>query len=134
MSEKLKKVGDKLTEKSVTITQALIDGYADLSGDYNPIHVDAEFAAKTQFGGRIAHGMLGVALINAALAHDLGMDWNKGAEVKFKFKKPIKAGESVRIAGVLRAKNPDKMVIDVDCYKADDEVAIAGTIAIPNLK
>ena len=130
----MKNIDDKLTEKRVTITQATIDGYADLSGDYNPIHVDEQFAAKTQFGGRIAHGMLGVALINSALAHDLGADWNKNAEAKFKFKKPIKAGETVKITGIIRTKNADKMVIDVDCYKADDEVAISATIAIPNLK
>ena len=49
------------------ITQTQIDRYATASGDFNPIHIDAAFAATTPMGGTIAHGMLVLALI--ALAH-----------------------------------------------------------------
>mgnify|MGYP000221098455 FL=1 len=49
------KVGMKSTTTSV-ITGEMIDTFADITGDHNPIHVDAEFAATTQFGQRIAHG------------------------------------------------------------------------------
>jgi len=43
----------------------------DITGDHNPIHVDAEFAATTQFGQRIAHGALSASFISAVLGNDL---------------------------------------------------------------
>jgi 3-hydroxybutyryl-CoA dehydratase len=50
--------GEKLEQIDRTITQEQVQAYADAAGDHNPIHLDAEFAAKTPFGRRIAHGML----------------------------------------------------------------------------
>ena len=52
--------------KSVTVDQDMIQRFADLSGDHNPIHLDAEFAAQTRFGRPIAHGMLAVSTIVCA--------------------------------------------------------------------
>ena len=48
-----------------TITEADISTFADLVGDFNPIHVDAEYARKSRFGRRIAHGMFAGGLISA---------------------------------------------------------------------
>jgi len=63
-------VGMKSTTTS-TITAEMIDTFADITGDHNPIHVDAEFAATTQFGQRIAHGALSASFISAVLGNDL---------------------------------------------------------------
>ena len=52
---------------SVTVTQETIDAFADLTGDRNPLHVDADHAAASMFGGRIAHGMLSAGVISAAI-------------------------------------------------------------------
>lgn len=56
------KVGDKETSAARTIGEADILQFAMLSGDWNPVHVDAEFAKGTPFGQRIAHGLLGLAV------------------------------------------------------------------------
>jgi acyl dehydratase len=56
------KVGDQCVTPSVTVTDAMIRGYADISGDHSRIHVDEEFAKTTTFGRRIGHGLLGLAL------------------------------------------------------------------------
>ena len=55
-------------------------------GDRNPIHLDAEFAASTQFGGIIAHGMLTLALISEMMCSAFGRAWleNGGLQVRFK--------------------------------------------------
>ncbi len=55
--------GDNLPSVVKTITQTQLNRYAEASGDQNPLHLDAEFAASTQFGGIIAHGMLTLALL-----------------------------------------------------------------------
>lgn len=60
------KVGDTATRRFVVDADA-VDSYADLSDDHNPIHVDAEYAASTPFGKRVAHGMLVAGYVQSAL-------------------------------------------------------------------
>jgi acyl dehydratase len=55
-------IGDTHVSQGRTITEADVATFAGLSGDYNPLHTDAEFAKTTIFGERIAHGMLTVAM------------------------------------------------------------------------
>ena len=64
------KVGDT-AEISRTITDADVRTFADLTGDHNPVHLDDDFASRTRFGRRIAHGMLSAGLISAVLANQL---------------------------------------------------------------
>jgi acyl dehydratase len=64
------KVGDT-AEISRTITDADVRTFADLTGDHNPVHLDDDFASRTRFGRRIAHGMLSASLISAVLANQL---------------------------------------------------------------
>ncbi len=52
------------------VTDEFVRKFADVSGDYNPIHLDEEFAKKTRFGRRIAHGMLSGAFISAVLGNE----------------------------------------------------------------
>lgn len=59
---------DSPIEEQRTLTQAELDLYAELSGDHNPIHVDAAFAAQTRFGATVAHGMLLFSLVRGLLA------------------------------------------------------------------
>lgn len=55
-------IGATYTSQARTITQADVVAFAGLSGDFNPLHTDAEFASSTPFGERIVHGMLTVAI------------------------------------------------------------------------
>ena len=60
------KVGDECVTPSITVTAAHIDTYADVSGDHTPLHVDEEYAKKSHFGARVAHGLLGLAIVDGA--------------------------------------------------------------------
>jgi len=80
-------VGMKSTTTSV-ITGEMIDTFADITGDHNPIHVDAEFAATTQFGQRIAHGALSASFISAVLGNDLPGPGAVFVELNLRFRKP----------------------------------------------
>lgn len=55
-------LGDRYASQGRTVTEADVVAFAGLSGDFNPLHTDEEFGKTTQFGGRIAHGMLIVAM------------------------------------------------------------------------
>src|SRR3954447_1400496 len=63
------KVGDEFS-KSRKVTDELVRRFAEVSGDFNPIHLDDEFAKTTRFGRRIAHGMLSGAFISAVLGYE----------------------------------------------------------------
>ncbi len=90
-------VGFEIETPARTITEADIIAFAGLSGDYNPLHTDATFAARGPFGQRIAHGLLGLA-ITSGLAARLGI-LEKSVlafrELSCKFKKPIFIGDTV---------------------------------------
>lgn len=90
--------GDEWVSPSRTITETDIVNFAGLSGDFNPLHMDEEFAKKTIFGKRIAHGLLGLAISTGlASSHPpmrtlafLGIkEWN--------FKAPIFIGDTIKV-------------------------------------
>ena len=80
---------------SRTVTEADILMFAGVSGDTNPVHLDAEFAASTMFGGRIAHGMLSAGLISAVFGTRLPGPGCIYLSQNLKFKAPVKIGDTV---------------------------------------
>lgn len=78
-----------------TITQRRLDVYCAAAGDFNPLHWDAEFAAGTQFGGIIAHGMLTLALIARSMTAAYGRDWLEAGSLKVRFKGAAYLGDRV---------------------------------------
>ncbi len=93
-----------LQEISLRADRQAILAYAELTGDFNPIHVDPEFAAKTPMGGVIAHGTLSLNLIWQSLAATLGARALRGATLDVRFAKPVREGEEV-VAGGARMGN-----------------------------
>jgi len=91
------RIGDRYTPPGRTVTEADIGGFAGLSGDFNPVHVDAEFARTTRFERPIAHGLLGLALAGGFLSRVGVIDGTAIAflDVKWTFKAPIYAGDTI---------------------------------------
>jgi 3-hydroxybutyryl-CoA dehydratase len=82
-----------------TITQAQLNSYAEASGDHNPLHLDADFAARTQFGGIIAHGMLTLGFVAEMLADAFGRAWLANGALKVRFKGAAYVGDEVETWG-----------------------------------
>ena len=82
-----------------TITQAQLNSYAEASGDHNPLHLDADFAAETQFGGIIAHGMLTLGFVSEMLASAYGRAWLTRGALKVRFKGAAYVGDEVETWG-----------------------------------
>lgn len=91
-------VGDVWESPARTVTETDVVSFAGLTGDYNPLHVDHEFAKSTPFGRPIAHGLLGLSLM-AGLARL--SPWMRTAAflriVEWQFKKPIYFGDTIHI-------------------------------------
>ena len=85
-------------QRSRTITASDILAFADAVDDHNPVHVDEKYAAATQFGQRIAHGMLGASLISSALANDLPGPGSIYLGQTLKFKKPVYIGDTITVS------------------------------------
>ncbi|WP_418152196.1 MaoC family dehydratase [Litorimonas sp. RW-G-Af-16] len=83
------------SETRAIITEEMINTFADITGDHNPIHVDAEFAATTAFGQRIAHGALSASFISAVLGNDLPGLGALFVELNLRFRKPAFIGDEV---------------------------------------
>ena len=76
---------------SFSMTQQIIDSWAELSGDFNPLHVDVEFARGTRFGGTIAHGHITVSLVAEHCLRSFGPDWlRRGSLVDIRFRAPVR--------------------------------------------
>lgn len=92
----------------VLIDQPKINAFADVTNDYQFIHVDPEAAAKTPFGGTIAHGFLTLSLIagmmpdGAVVLEGIKMGVNYGFE-KVRFLQPVPSGSRIRARHVLKA-------------------------------
>ena len=81
------------------ITQENINLYAEASGDFNPIHIDEPFAAKTPLGGTIAHGMLSLAYVSEMMTSAFGQNWLSEGKLRAKFKEPARPGDTLTING-----------------------------------
>ncbi len=93
---------------SKTITEADILMYAAISLDTNPAHIDAEAAAKSVFGERVAHGMLSAGLISGVLGTRLPGPGTLYLRQTLRFAAPVKIGQTVTATVEVTALNPDK--------------------------
>ena len=67
------------------ISERMVQDYAEVSGDYNPIHLDEDYAKKTEFKNKIVHGMLLISNITEIMFKNFGNSWNKKGTLKMKF-------------------------------------------------
>ena len=86
----------------------MVTAYAHASGDHNPIHLDAEFAAESQFGTIVAHGMLTLAFVAQMMSTAFGAAWEERGTLKVRFKGPAYPGDRVTTFGhVTREREKD---------------------------
>lgn len=125
------KIGDKFST-SREVTDELVRKFADVSGDYNPIHLDEEFASTTQFGKRIAHGMLSGAFISAVLGYELSDRKIVYLSQSLKFTKPVFLGDTVTATATVTAIREDKPIVTLEtvCTNQDGDVLVKGEAAV----
>lgn len=125
------KIGDDAS-LSRTITEAHIVNYAGITGDMNPIHVDAEYAKQSMFGERVAHGMLVAGLISAVLGTQLPGPNCIYLGQDLKFTAPVKIGDTVKVVVTVTEKRDDKRIIKLQTTASNQrgEVVIDGSAVV----
>jgi acyl dehydratase len=117
---------------SHTITQSTIDTYAELSGDYNPLHVDPEYAGRSEFGSTIAHGPVGLQSFFELLARVAGTDWPPaGTHVEAVYRAPVRPGDTVTCEATTKQAGGG-LELEAECRTAPGEIAVGVTATIPS--
>jgi len=125
------KTGDEAS-LSLTITEAHVVAYAGITGDVNPVHLDAEFARQSMFGERIAHGMLVAGLISAVLGTQLPGPNSIYLGQELRFTAPVKLGDTVTATVAVTEKRDDKQIIKLRTTVSNQrgQVVIDGTAVV----
>lgn len=121
------KIGDTFRATRL-VTDEMIRNFAELSGDHNPIHLDAEFAAKTRFGKRIAHGMLSGAFISAVLGNEFRERKIVYLSQTMRFVAPVFIDDTITTTGVVKAIREEKGIVTLEttCRNQNDAVTLTG--------
>jgi len=121
-------VGDAATA-TLSVDQSTIDQYAALTGDDNPLHLDAEYAADGMFGGPIAHGMLTAGVISAAMADLPGDVIYRSQELRFEA--PVRPGDTVTAtAEVTEALGGDRLAVETTAETATETVVTGDAVVL----
>ena len=132
-------VGQKITSVARTVAESDIMTFAGLTGDYNQIHTDAEFAKGTQFGGRVAHGLLGLSLAVGLLMRTGVLEGTVLAFreiVEWKFIKPVFIGDTLHVEMEVKELKPmprirgGQALVALDVKNQKDESLMRGTLAV----
>lgn len=126
--------GMHLPESNSEVKQDNINLYAEASRDFNPIHIDPEFAKKTEFGGTVAHGMLILAYLSAYLTTNFGRDWLTGGSLNIRFKAAARPGDTITTSGqITKMERTEGYVLvycDMLCRNQNNEAVITGEAKI----
>jgi 3-hydroxybutyryl-CoA dehydratase len=117
-----------------TVTEADIVLFCGISGDSNPVHLDEQFAQKTMFKGRIAHGMLTASFISTVLGTKLPGPGCIYVSQSLKFRAPVHIGQTVTARVTVRKVDPvrGRVTVETVCY-VEDILVIEGEaeLAVP---
>ena len=104
-----------LSELKRLVTQEHINAYAEASGDFNPLHIDPEFAAKTELGGTVAHGMLILAYLSEFMTENFGKNWINSGNISARFKGAAYPGDTILVSGKVSSVEYEDNCILVEC-------------------
>ena len=125
------KIGDTFST-SREVTDDVIRKFAEVSGDYNPIHLDEEFAKTTRFGKRIAHGMLSGAFISAVLGNEFKDRKIVYLSQTMKFTAPVFIGDTVTATARITNIREDRGIVTLEtvCTNQNGETLVKGEAAV----
>lgn len=125
-------VGDVCEFSREVVEQDIVD-FARVSGDSQPLHLDEDFAAKSRFGGRIAHGMLSAGYISALLGTRLAPDAIAiYLSQSLRFLRPVKIGDTITVRGEVKSVDPEKRFVTVqtDCFNQEGKPVLSGEAVV----
>src|SRR5665648_48506 len=122
-------ITERLPIREWVPTNVQIRQYAEASGDFNPIHLDDNYARQVGLGGMIAHGMLTMAQMAAMLS-----EWirKEGRIIKLdvRFVQVVRQGDKITFGGSIRARSENIIVCDIEATNDKEEIVLGGVAHI----
>jgi 3-hydroxybutyryl-CoA dehydratase len=110
-----------------TVSEEDIVRFAEVSGDDNPVHLDEEFASKTLFKGRIAHGMLGAGFISTVVGTKLPGYGSIYVSQSLRFRAPVRIGDTVVTTATVKSIDKERKRVTMETVCAiGDKIVIDG--------
>lgn len=124
-------IGEKFST-SKQITDEVVRAFAELSGDFNPIHIDEEFAKTTRFGKRIAHGMISGALLSAVLGYEFRERKIVYLSQTMRFVAPTFVDDTITATATVVKIREDKPVVTLRtvCTNQNGETTVEGEAVV----
>ena len=118
----------KKASRSITLTAEHVEKYAQISGDYNPIHFDPEFAAQTRYGRLIVQGGLITGLLHALVAMDLPGPGTVFLSQEWNFIAPVFIGDTITAEAEVISVHASKPVTQLrfEIFRQDGERVLEG--------
>ena len=98
----------------MTIDATVVQKFAEITGDYNPLHFEEAFAAKTRFGRLIAQGGLATGLLHALVAMDLPGAGSVFVRQSWKFPKPVYIGDTITAVGTIKSVQAKRRMAEME--------------------
>lgn len=114
------------------VTAAMVEAFAEVSGDKNPIHLDEDYAKNTLFGKRIAHGILSASFISSVIANQLPGEGSIYLSQSLKFLAPVYLGDTITTTVTVTGIKPEKKIVflKTECHNGNNKIVISGEAVI----
>lgn len=118
-------VSDRLPVRIWNPNHLQVRQYAEASGDFNPIHLDDNYARQAGLGGVIVHGMLTMAQMAAMLTDWIGKEGDV-SKLNVRFEQIVRPGDTIKCSGVIKARLKNTLVCDLEAYNHKEERVLSG--------
>lgn len=113
------------------VSERDVRAFAEITGDFNPVHMDEAVASQTRFGGRIAHGMLSAGLVSAAIANCLPGQGSIYLGQTLRFTSPVRLGDSITVTlTVTELLSKNRVKLSTICRNQKGETVLDGEATI----
>ncbi len=115
-----------------TVTSEDIEMFGQVSGDYNPLHFNEDWAKTTMFKGRIAHGILTATYVSTVIGMKLPGPGSIYMSQNMKFRRPVRVGDTITARVEVIGKNDEKgfLTLKTVCINQEDKVVLDGEAVV----
>jgi 3-hydroxybutyryl-CoA dehydratase len=119
-----------------TVTSEDIEMFGQVSGDYNPLHFDEDWAKTTMFKGRIAHGILTATYVSTVIGMKLPGPGTIYISQSMKFRRPVRIGDRITARVEVTEKNDEKefLTLKTVCINQEDKVVLDGEAVVTMMR
>src|SRR5690606_13151055 len=107
--------------RSLTVTQDMVRSYAEITGDYNPLHFDEDFAGRTRFGRLMAQGGITTGLLHALVAMDMPGPGTVFTKQQWEFPRPVFIGDTITATATVASVHPRLPMAELDVVVVDQD-------------